>query len=204
MYTSLYAHFGHTCLAMVVAKCSLLALSNPTRVVYTSPTRSCSTSPDAFIPYKDVDINFCRYSLVPRTSPAPVFDENFFAYCKQSKTGAGEGLETRLVQICSSLKNLLRILSTKLTDTQLDVEIKRSICDLETQELEACTIPCWHSSLLCWQWHKMGLLEMGVPGYSICLPAPASKEGLDSHWRIPSLTRVEVYMWFRLPFKDRG
>ena len=117
MYTSLYAHFWHTCLAMVVAKCSLLALSNPTRVVYTSPTRSCSTSPDAFIPYKDVDINFCRYSLVPRTSPASVFDENFFAYCKQSKTGAREGLETRLVQICSSLKNLLRIPSTKLTNT---------------------------------------------------------------------------------------
>ena len=126
MYTSLYAHFAHTCLAMVVAKCSLLALSNPTRVVYTSPTRSCSTSPDAFIPCKDVDINLCRYSrysLVPRTSPAPVFVENFFAYCKQSKTGAREGLETRLVQICSSLKNLLRTPSTKLTNTQLDVEI---------------------------------------------------------------------------------
>ena len=41
----------------------------------------------------------------------------------------------------------------------------------------------------------MGFLEMGVPGYSICLPAPVSKEGLDSHWRIPSLTRVKVYMY---------
>ena len=54
-------------------------------------------------------------------------------------------------------------------------------------------VPCWRSSLLCWQWHKMGLLEMGVPGYSICLPAPASKEGPDSHWRIPSLARAEEY-----------
>ena len=32
-------------------------------------------------------------SLVPRPSPAPVFD---FAYCKRSKTGAGEGLGMRL------------------------------------------------------------------------------------------------------------
>ena len=32
------------------------------------------------------------YSLVPRPSPAPVFD-----HLQQSKTGAGEGLETRLV-----------------------------------------------------------------------------------------------------------
>jgi len=41
----------------------------------------------------------------------------------------------------------------------------------------------------------MGLLEMGVPGYSICLPVPASKEGPDSHWRIPSLARVEEYRY---------
>ena len=33
-------------------------------------------------------------SLVPRPSPVPVFDR--FAYCKRSKTGAGEGLGTRL------------------------------------------------------------------------------------------------------------
>ena len=46
-------------------------------------------------------------SLVPRPSPAPVFDRlqyaktepasgSVFAYCKRSKTGAGEGLGTRL------------------------------------------------------------------------------------------------------------
>ena len=39
-----------------------------------------------------------RGSLVPRPSPAPVFDrlQYVFAYCKRSKTGAGEGLGTRL------------------------------------------------------------------------------------------------------------
>ena len=35
-------------------------------------------------------------SLVPRPSPAPVFDRSVFAYYKRSKTGAGEGLGTRL------------------------------------------------------------------------------------------------------------
>ena len=35
-------------------------------------------------------------SLVPRPSPAPVFDCSIFAYCKQSKTRGGEGLGTRL------------------------------------------------------------------------------------------------------------
>ena len=37
-------------------------------------------------------------SLVPRPSPAPVFDrlQYMYAYCKRSKTGAGEGLGTRL------------------------------------------------------------------------------------------------------------
>ena len=40
-------------------------------------------------------------SLVPRPSPAPVFDrlqyaKTVFAYCKRSKTGAGEGLGMRL------------------------------------------------------------------------------------------------------------
>ena len=36
-------------------------------------------------------------SLVPRPSPAPVYDRLQFAYCKRSKPGAGEGLGTRLV-----------------------------------------------------------------------------------------------------------
>ena len=31
-------------------------------------------------------------SLVPRPSPAPVFDRLQYAYCKQSKTGAREGI----------------------------------------------------------------------------------------------------------------
>ena len=45
-------------------------------------------------------------SLVPRSSPSPVFDHlqyakmdrSIFAYCKQSKPGTGEGLGTRLVK----------------------------------------------------------------------------------------------------------
>ena len=40
-------------------------------------------------------------SLVPRPSPAPVFDR--LQYCKRSKTGAGEGLGTRLVICIPSL-----------------------------------------------------------------------------------------------------
>ena len=50
--------------------------------------------------------NAVEGSLVPRPSPALVFDRlqygktepEVFAYCKRSKTGAGEGLGTRLVE----------------------------------------------------------------------------------------------------------
>ena len=56
---------------------------------------------------------YCRISLILRPSPAPVFDRlqyaadhvvrftrlsgSIFAYCKRSKTGAGEGLGMRLM-----------------------------------------------------------------------------------------------------------
>ena len=44
-------------------------------------------------------------SLVPRPSPAPVFD---FAYCKRSKTGAREGLGTRLSNMHNNPHTIIR------------------------------------------------------------------------------------------------
>ena len=63
-------------------------------------------------------------SLVPRPSPAPVFDrlQSVFAYCKRSKTGAGEGLGTRLTCTCISIPLIMLLLLPSLgIDTAINV-----------------------------------------------------------------------------------
>ena len=53
----------------------------------------CSVGWKMVIPARPHCVQGKHLSLVPRPSPAPVFDR---LYCKWSKTGAGEGLGTRL------------------------------------------------------------------------------------------------------------
>ena len=53
-------------------------------------------------------------SLVPRPSPAPVFDGLQYAKTKRSKTGAGEGLGTRLWELTWEFLLITMILPNEL------------------------------------------------------------------------------------------
>ena len=63
-------------------------------------------------------------SLKSRPFPAPVFDHSVFAYCKQSKTGAGKGLETRLASSKVPPMRLAILKDIKSSEPALHMKIR--------------------------------------------------------------------------------